>query len=228
MYMYMCINIYLASPVFSVMYSTLLSQHVLQVLTLRVGTPHASHALLTARQPRLDCLSVHVFQATIELLMKDLVWPALVSDTVSDLLIVRYMHTYITQYTMFMCVQAELEQGMLHFCMYMYMQLYVHVGLLSNLCISCKVYLSRSFMYMYICTCTSTWMPSTSTCTWRCLMFRMEYCLFWCSSSHNPLSQLYNWKYSSPITFTQLFPYSSSCTWSQCSITLHTNIEPTY
>ena len=45
-----------------------------------MGTPHASHVQLKVHQPRLDYLNVHVFQATIERLMKDLVWPALVSD----------------------------------------------------------------------------------------------------------------------------------------------------
>ena len=51
--------------------------------SMRVMTSHASHALLTVHQPRLDCLSVHVFQATIGLLMEDLVWPALMSDNKS-------------------------------------------------------------------------------------------------------------------------------------------------
>ena len=42
-----------------------------------------------------------MFQATIELLVKDLVWPALVSDIVSDFPIVTHSDTVVCVYISF-------------------------------------------------------------------------------------------------------------------------------
>ena len=47
------------------------------------ATP-ASHVQLTVRLLKLDCLSVHVSCTTTELLVKGLMWPALVSSSSSD------------------------------------------------------------------------------------------------------------------------------------------------